>query len=127
MAKKNEKELAELVVKLFREGKLNFSYFYNPLFTFCEYDTRDDHEFIAEYNSLTIRLRRRYLMVDGKETTDKESFNISLTKELKKIYSELYCKHEPEIKRVLEAQKVPPKRDTKLENTDKSDILEKLQ
>lgn len=69
-------------------------------------------------------------MVDSKETADKESFAVPLTKELKQIYKELYYKHEPEIKEVLEAQKSgqkPEKRDTKLTDSDKGNILERLQ
>lgn len=126
--KKIEKEMVVLVVKLFRTGKLNFTYSYSP--SYWEFKpSKDDHEFVASHDSLTIELRRSNLIVHNKETADKEGFVISLTKELKQIYRELYQKHEAEIKEVLEAQKSgqkQEKRDTKLTDSDKSKMLEKF-
>lgn len=104
--KKEERQVASDVIRLFREGKLGFSYFYNPTFTFGEYDTRDDHEFIVEYNGIEIRLRRKQIIITDKKSklNYPPSMSFSLTKELKEIYGELYEKHKQEIEEVITAQ-----------------------
>lgn len=134
--KERERQMASNIVKLFKDGKLNFSYFYNPLFTLSNYDRRDDHEFIAEYGGLSIRLRRRQVIVDDREPqqTDRHfppTTDFPPTRELKKIYGELYHKHEAGIEEVLKARE---DYNQKLHNPvtqdrdgDTTTILEKLQ
>lgn len=134
--KENERQAAASIGKLFREGKLTFSYFYNPLFTFQEYDRMDDHEFIADYNGLRIRIGKKRVIVDGREPqqTDRHSppsIDFPLTKELRKIYKGLYHKHEAEIKEQVDAQTQPHQKSQNPETPrgegDTKTILEKLQ
>ena len=133
--KKREKQMASNIVELFKDGKLDFLYSYNPLFTFSNYDRRDDHEFVAEYQSLSIRLRRRRVMVVDKELqqTDRHfepTVDFPHTRELKKIYGELYHKHKAEIEEVLNAQEDYNQKLHKPVTQDRDDdtttILEKL-
>lgn len=133
--KKRESQITVKIVQLFREGKLDFSYRYNPLYTFEDYDRRDDHEFIAEYNSLSIRLGRRRVIVIDKEPqqTDRHfpsTVDFPLARELVAIYRELYRKHEAAINEVLEAQEDPNRephdRGTQDRDRDATAILGKL-
>lgn len=104
--KKEEKRAAADIVKLFREGKLDFSYFYSPLFTSMSYDHREDHQFLSEYNGVQIRLIRNRIIIDDRqsESNHPPSMDFRLTRELKEIYEKLYKKHEAEIKEVGDAQ-----------------------